>query len=187
MLKAAQLMKEKKHQEAENFLRGLISEAKESSHQLSVLKYLLIQNLLIQNKYEASIDAFKMLDEYKSLKLGVVSGLVTLFKHKNDKESVSNLSKLFTQAIDFFSRSNQNARELEIFVKENSNFQISCGNLSRASDMLERMRSLKPNDFKILSKLINIYSKIDSEKAKQYVLLQLNKLKDGYFKYIYFN
>jgi hypothetical protein len=156
-------MKEKKHQEAEKLLNEQMGIS--PSSRLSVLKYLQIQNLLIQGKHDACINVFKLLDECKLFKLGAISSLITLFKHKNDKDSVS---KLFADAIDFFSKSNQNFKELEIYAKENSNFQISCSNLEKACEMLEKMRSFKPTDSKILSKLINIYSKIDNEKAKKY-------------------
>ena len=55
-----------------------------------------------------------------------------------------------------------------IYIKENSNFQIDSGNFQKACEMLEKLRALKPKDFKILSKLINVYSKFDSEKANKY-------------------
>ena len=54
-----------------------------------------------------------------------------------------------------------------IYIRESSNYQIASGNLQKASELLEKMRSLRPDDFKILSKLINIYSKFDAAKAKK--------------------
>lgn len=90
--------------------------------------------------------------------------MVTLLKHKNDKEAVS---ETYSDAINHFSKSDPNAKELEVYIRENSNFQIESGNLQKACEMLEKMRSYRPKDFKILSKLINIYSKFDAEKAKK--------------------
>jgi hypothetical protein len=92
-----------------------------------------------------------------------VSAVVSLLKSKNDKEAIS---EIFASAINYFNKKNVNSKELEVYIRENSNFQIACGNLERACEMLEKMRSYRPNDFKILSKLINIYSKFDNAKAK---------------------
>lgn len=88
-----------------------------------------------------------------------------MLKTKNDKEEIS---RLFADAINYYNKkSGANSRELEVYIRENSNFQMSCGNMERACEMLEKMRSYRPNDFKILSKLINIYSKFDNAKAKK--------------------
>lgn len=89
---------------------------------------------------------------------------MTLLKGKNNREEITNL---LTSAIEHFSKTNVNAKELEIYIKENSNFQIESGNWQKACEMLEKLRTIRPKDFKILSKLINIYSKFDSEKANK--------------------
>ena len=94
-----------------------------------------------------------------------ISAIITILKKNNDKAEISNL---LSNAIDYFTKSNLNAKELEIYIKENSNFQIDSGNFQKACEMLEKLRALKPKDFKILSKLINVYSKFDSERANKY-------------------
>jgi signal recognition particle subunit SRP72 len=160
-LKVVQLMKEKKYSEAENIIREFLNEKSQLSS--SNLKYILIQNLLLSGNIEGGINAFELLDEYKDFKLGAISSLISLFKYKNEKESIS---RIFSQAIDCFSKIKRDSKELEIYTKENANFQMSCNNLETACEMLEKMFSYKPNDYKILSKLINIYSKIDVDKAK---------------------
>jgi hypothetical protein len=99
--------------------------------------------------------------------------LVTILKSKNDKEKIASL---LSAAVDYFNKTNLNAKELEIYVRENSNYQIECGNHQKACEMLEKMRSMKPKDFRILSKLINVYSKFDIDKANKLV----------FNKYIYF-
>ena len=90
--------------------------------------------------------------------------MVTLLKSKNNREEITNL---LTSAIEYFSKTNVNSKEFEIYIKENSNFQIESGNWQKACEMLEKLRTIRPKDFKILSKLINIYSKFDSEKANK--------------------
>jgi len=89
---------------------------------------------------------------------------VTLLKKSNNKDEIT---QLLSSAIEYFNKTNVNAKELEIYIKENSNFQIESGNWQKACEMLEKLRTLRPKDFKILSKLINIYSKFDSEKANK--------------------
>ena len=163
LLCTAQLFKDKRYAEAEGFLREAIKEnGSTPSPLLSLLKFYLIQTLLTQGKLKESVEVFRSLEECKIYKLGIVSALVAILKSQNDNAAVSDL---FSNAIDHFSRSNPNARELEVYIRENSNFQISCHNLQKACEMLEKMRSLKPKDFKILSKLINTYSKFDNDKA----------------------
>jgi len=109
-----------------------------------------------------------------------VSALVTILKHLNNKTEITNI---FTSAIDHFNAKNTNSKEFEIYTRENSAYQIETGNWQKASEMLEKMYQLKPNDFKILSKLINIYSKFDAQKANKYsffsdkILLFENKRK----------
>ena len=91
-------------------------------------------------------------------------------KKNNDKAEISNL---LSNAVDYFTKTNANAKELEIYIKENSNFQIESGNMQKACEMLEKLRVLRPKDFKILSKLINVYSKFDSEKANKSILFNV--------------
>jgi hypothetical protein len=92
--------------------------------------------------------------------------LVALLNNKNKKQDIT---KLFESAIEYFTKNNKSANELEVYIRENSNFQIEAGNLQNACEMLEKMRLMKPDDFKILSKLINTYSKFDTEKAQKYI------------------
>lgn len=94
-----------------------------------------------------------------------MSALVTILKHLNNKTEITNI---FASAIDYFNAKNANSKEFEIYTRENSTYQIETGNWQKASEMLEKMYQLKPNDFKILSKLINIYSKFDVQKANKY-------------------
>ncbi|CAF0799244.1 unnamed protein product [Brachionus calyciflorus] len=159
MLKVVQLYKEKKFSECEKLLSELVKSGKASS----VLKFYLIQVLLTQGKQSEAVEIFKSLDEYNTFKLGVVSAMVVLFKHLNDKTSITNL---FSEAVNHFTKLNPNAKELEVYMRENSNYQTESGNLQKACEMLEKMRTFRPKDFRILSKLINLYSKFDGEKAK---------------------
>jgi signal recognition particle subunit SRP72 len=162
LLRVSQLHREKKYSDAESFLRETLQKNPSAS---SLLKFFLIQLLLLQqNKSKEAIEAFRSLNEYKNFKLGVVSSLVTLLKSENDRNAISDL---FSKAIEHFSKTRPNSRELEVYVRENSNYQISCNNLQKACEMLERMHTLYPKDVKILSKLINIYSKFDAERAEQ--------------------
>ena len=76
------------------------------------------------------------------------------------------ITKLFESAIDYFKRTKPTGKELEICIRENSNVQIQANNLKSACELLEKLRQIKPKDYRILSKLINLYSKFDSEKAQ---------------------
>lgn len=159
MLKVVQLYKEKKYAECERHL----SELAKSDNGSSIIKFYLIQILLTQHKYSEAVEIFRTLDEYKIFKLGIISAMVTLLKQLNDKKSIT---KLFDDAVDYFSQTDPQAKELEVFMRENSNFQMENDNLPKACEMLEKMRSIKPKDFRILSKLIKLYSKFNAEKAK---------------------
>lgn len=158
--KTFQLYKDKKYFEAEQLLKEF-----SNTSNSKITNYYLLQILLIQEKYNESINLIKTLDDFIANKIGLVSGLITILKKQNSKNEITNL---FTNIINYLSKSNPSSKELEIFIKENSNYQIECGNFQQACEMLEKMRSFRTNDFKILSKLINIYSKFDTEKANRF-------------------
>ena len=85
----------------------------------------------------------------------------------NSKGRTADVTRLFESAISLYSNMQRlDSTELRLLLKENSNFQLKMGNHKSACEMLEKMRLMSPDDFKILSKLINIYSKFDAEKAK---------------------
>ena len=85
----------------------------------------------------------------------------------SNKNKTKDASELFENAINHYTNQNKNGEELKVLIKENSTYQLKTGNLQVACDMLEKMRSMNPDDFRILSKLINIYSKFDTDKAKR--------------------
>ena len=57
--------------------------------------------------------------------------------------------------------------ELRTLLRESANFQLRCGNWAASCEVLERMRAMEPSNFIILSRLINIYSKFDGERANR--------------------
>jgi TolA-binding protein len=63
----AQLLKEKKYAEAEKLLNDI-----SKSSTSKIVKYYLIQTLLLQGKLDEAVKNFKELDEYKTYKLGIV-------------------------------------------------------------------------------------------------------------------
>lgn len=155
LLKMAQLCKEKKFADAENLLADL-----KKGQCSSIVLFYLLQIYLTQGKTDDAIEFIKTLDDYKNFKLGIVGALVALL---NSKNKTSDITNLFESAISYYG---QGADETRTFIKENASFQLRLGNLQSACNMLEKMRSINPDDFRILSKLINTYSKFDSEKAK---------------------
>ena len=74
---------------------------------------------------------------------------------------------MFESAIAYYTDKKINGKELEVFIRENSNFQINLNNLNYSCELLEKLRQLKPTDYRVLSKLINLYSKFDADKAKK--------------------
>ncbi len=85
----------------------------------------------------------------------------------NAKSKREEIIQIFENAIDFFTRNKPNSKELEICIRENSNFQMQSNNYKGACDLLEKLRIMNPKDFRILSKLISMYSKFDNQKAKR--------------------
>ena len=70
LLEMAQLVKEKKYADAEKFLKECLNTTAKASQ---LIRYHLIQVLLLQGKTADAIVQFKTLDEFKAFKLGVVS------------------------------------------------------------------------------------------------------------------
>jgi tetratricopeptide (TPR) repeat protein len=161
LLKMASLYKDKKYSEAEKVLREIVN-----TPNSEYAKYYLLQILLIQDKIKDAVELIKTLNDYSKFRVGLISALVTLYKKQNNRDEITSL---FNNSINNLTRNDPNSKDLEIFIKENSNYQIESGNYQQACEMLEKMRSLRPNDFKILSKLINVYSKFDTEKANRFL------------------
>lgn len=157
LLKMLQLYKDKKYLDAEKVLTEIAN-----SSNSKLIKYYLIQILLIQDKFSEAIGLIKTLDEYTNYKVGILSALVTLFKKQNNKQEITSL---FMDVINHLNKTDPNSKDLEIFIRENSNYQIELGNYKQACEMLEKIRALRPTDFRVLSKLINVYSKFDTAKA----------------------
>ena len=81
----------------------------------------------------------------------------------NNKKEIANL---FSSAIEHLNKTNSNRKEMQVYLKENADYQLKSGNYAGAVETLESLRKAKPNDHKILSQLINTYSKFDADKAK---------------------
>ena len=70
LLEMAQLCKEKKYADAEKLLKECLNSTAKASQ---LIRYHLIQVLLLQGKTAEAVAQFKTLDEFKTFKLGVVS------------------------------------------------------------------------------------------------------------------
>lgn len=158
LMKMAQLCKEKKFSDAEKLLIDL----KEPTSSPHVLHYLL-QIYLTQGKVDEAVAFAQTLDDYKNFRLGITSAVIALLNSTNKK---GDISKLFESAISFYSKKSSDGPELKLLLKENSGYQFKVGNYQSSCEMLEKLRLINLEDFRILSKLINIYSRFDAGKAK---------------------
>ena len=165
LLKVAQLFKEKKFSDAERVLAELPAATN--------IQLYLLHVLLAQSKVPEAIELIKRMAAFAAQsppRLGIVSALVTLLKSRAtaDKAAAAELTALLNGLVDKLTQSSSSRTDdLHVCVRANANYQLELGNLQAACDMLERMRALKPKDFRILSKLINVYSRFDADKAKQ--------------------
>ncbi len=89
--------------------------------------------------------------------------MVSLYNKLGLNNEVANLLQ---DAIDYVKNSGTDENILQIYLKKKANFQIKYGDYQNAAQTLEILYASNPNDYKLLSQLINTYSKFDENKAK---------------------
>ena len=155
----AQLCKEKRLAEAET----LLCELRARPCSPTVLYYLL-QIYLTQGKLDEALALLPTLEDCKSFRLGVVSALVTLLA---SMKRAAEAGRVLEAAVEHYGAAAGSGGELRTLLRESANFQLRFGNWAASCEVLERMRAMEPSNFIILSRLINIYSKFDGERANR--------------------
>lgn len=150
-LKVSQFYREKKFDEAEALL-------KQYQANDELFKYYLVQVLLSRKKLEDAIKVLKSIGSYFNYP-GITSAIFYLYNYLNNKTEASNL---LNEALK-----NANQKVLPVYLKENSEYQLKCGNFEKAVEILEKIHKANPKDHRVLSQLINTYSKFNPDKAQK--------------------
>ncbi|XP_054167221.1 signal recognition particle subunit SRP72-like [Oppia nitens] len=160
LLEAALLCKEKKVSDAIKFLKQSISDKPGLYLEVS----LILTQLYIKNGDIA--DACKVLNLLGDLtyKPAIISTLITLYLHLDDKKSATNL---LTNAVNWFEKNMPQSSELFSLYRENARFLLETNQPKAAVDLLERLRKNNPKSPKIVSLLISAYSRFDPKKANE--------------------
>ena len=87
-----------------------------------------------------------------------------LYNVLNKPDEASNVLK---NATDHFNKTDSNSKEVDSYLRENTQYQIKLQKWDKAAELLETLRKKYPKDSKITSQLIRVYSKFKPEKAKE--------------------
>jgi len=160
LLEAALLCKEKKVLEAIKFLRNATQENSNLSLEVSlVLTQLLIKNGDISD----SCHVLRSLGE-NTYKPGVISTLIALYLHLDDKASATSL---LTEAVKWYEKNMAESPQLYALYRENARFLMETNQPEAAVKLLERLRKNNPQNPKIVSLLISAYSQFNPQKANE--------------------
>uniref|UniRef100_A0A2I3H146 Signal recognition particle subunit SRP72 n=1 Tax=Nomascus leucogenys TaxID=61853 RepID=A0A2I3H146_NOMLE len=139
------------HSQSPKYLLPMLIQAAQLCHAKATE---LLQEFSDQHKENAVEIKLTMAQSREELKQkpGMVSALVTMYSHKED---INSTTEVFTQAIRWYQ--NHQLKHLSL-IKEAANFKLKYG--------WEELRKQNPKDIHTLAQLISAYSLVDTEKGK---------------------
>ncbi|KAK2716271.1 signal recognition particle subunit SRP72-like [Artemia franciscana] len=159
LLEASLLVKEKKIDEADKLLDK--TAAGNPSFRLTAT-LARVQLLLKSGSITAAIAAFNNLPEKDRYRLGVVSAIVNLHSQNGDRKAAAALLK---QATQFHKKNKNQGLGVSELWEQAANFHFKSGDPNLAAGCLEELRSLYPNDPKIIARLVLAYCRFDAGRA----------------------
>ncbi|KAK6186337.1 hypothetical protein SNE40_008389 [Patella caerulea] len=160
LIKAAQLVKEKKLEQAVELLREYVEKHPDQSFSLQLV---ISQLYLTQGAVYPACDTLKSLGVLR-YKPGIISALVTLYISQEDREAASDV---LMDAVNWYKANQPKSEDLITITRANADFQLKIGKPQNAATMLEALRKVNPKDPRVLAQLISAYSTFDTNKAQQ--------------------
>lgn len=188
LIQVSQLVKEKNFNEAINLLQKSFTDKKNiitivnqsktnqlqnhktkeyqySEEELTAIKFAIIQLLLMQNNRKEAIKMFLSLNDDCKYKPGVVSTLVSLYQSMKCKDDAANLLK---DAVEWYKRKNLRSNNLPSIFHNAADFYLQQGKMESASDCLEELLKLYPNDMKVIARLVIAYADHNPKRAQEF-------------------
>lgn len=189
LIQISQLVKEKNFIEAHNLLQKALTckknvitnvnnskttnqhhktkEYQYSEEELTAIKFAIVQLLLMQNNRNEAIKMLLSLNDDCKYKPGVVSTLVGLYQSIKCRDDAANLLK---EVVEWYKRKNLKSSNLPTIFHNAAEFYLREGKMQAASDCLEELLKLYPNDMKIIAKLVIAYADHKPKRANDYSL-----------------
>lgn len=158
LLKASILMKFKNLNAAIDVLEEHLKTSTGSKLKMGLAMAQLYLNM---GKYENACQILKSLGE-DMFRPGVVSALVTIMIALGD---TAGASTLLESAVEWNKNNKRNTAELSALWQHAADLHLKRGQSKLALHCLEELLKIKPNDFKVLSKLTLVYTKMNHSKA----------------------
>uniref|UniRef100_A0A2K6KKE5 Signal recognition particle subunit SRP72 n=1 Tax=Rhinopithecus bieti TaxID=61621 RepID=A0A2K6KKE5_RHIBE len=115
-----------------------------------------------ENAVEIKLTMAQSIEELKQ-KPGMVSALATMYSHKED---INSTTDVFTQAIRWYQNHQPKSPAHLSLIREAANFKLKYGQEEEAISDLEQLWKQNPKDIHTLAQLISAYSLVDPEKGK---------------------
>lgn len=163
ILEAAVHLRDKHPDQAMDHLKGMIDSGVASDD----IRLTLAQLLLTKGRVEEGIVMLESVSNEIRYSPALVSLMVSLTKHTGDREKAH---ALLDRAVEYAVQNQNNMKRSHLLtlMKENAAAKMAAGDISKAIEMLERLRKEDPTDVKTLAKIVAAYSKTDLKKAYEY-------------------
>lgn len=159
LVEAALLCKEKKVKDAVEVLKNYSSKHPEQSIEIA---FTLAQLLIGQKHFSQACEVLRNLGEI-SQRPGVISTLVTLYLHEDNKEAVV---ELLRKSIAWYKKNKPSSPDILNLYRENARHLMDMKKPEEAVSLLEELRKSNSSP-RVLALLISAYSQIDAAKAQQ--------------------
>ncbi|XP_074655240.1 signal recognition particle subunit SRP72-like [Tubulanus polymorphus] len=159
LIQVAQLCREKHTEKATELLQKSVDDNEDISLRT---KLVLAQMYLTQGHVYKACDILKNLgsDDHRP---GVVSSLVTLYKHQEDMDEAI---EVLDNAVEWYQKNDSDSKDLASMIQICADMHLKHGKPENASRLLEEVYRKNPQDMKTLAQLISAYSKFDQKKAQ---------------------
>ncbi|KAL2730854.1 signal recognition particle subunit SRP72-like isoform X1 [Vespula squamosa] len=156
-VKAIQLSKDGKAQEAAKLLLEHATAEKELQ-----MKLVAVQLLLSQSERKEAINILENLSESDRSLPGIVSALVTLHMADNNRDSASAALK---NAVNYYKKHKATTTNLGELWRQAADFYLRGGEIQVAADILQELVDASPSDTKTLAQLVMAYVQFCPAKA----------------------
>eukprot|EP00058_Branchiostoma_floridae_P022788 XP_002608278.1 hypothetical protein BRAFLDRAFT_115079 [Branchiostoma floridae] len=160
LIQAAQLCREKHRQKAVELLCDHINNRPNPS---ITMKLTLAQLHLNQGNAGQAAEVLQSVGELR-YKPNMVSTLVNLY---SSMENIEGAAEVLDTTVNWYKENHPSSPYLAQLMRASSQFKLRHGQAQKATEILEELRSMYPDDVKTIAQLISAYSQCDPKKGEQ--------------------
>ncbi|XP_078587829.1 signal recognition particle subunit SRP72-like [Branchiostoma floridae x Branchiostoma japonicum] len=160
LIQAAQLCREKHRQKAVELLCDHINNRPNPS---ITMKLTLAQLHLNQGNAGQAAEVLQSVGELR-YKPNMVSTLVNLY---SSMENIEGAAEVLDTTVNWYKENHPSSPYLAQLMRASSQFKLKHGQAQKATEILEELRSMNPDDVKTIAQLISAYSQCDPKKGEE--------------------